>query len=452
MSSDPVKAWICPICGYIHYGETPPDECPICGAEGASFEAYTEAEAAPAAAASQAETIVIAGAGIAGVSAAEAIRKVNGEVRVILVSEEHELPYYRVNLTRYLAGSVKAEDLPLHPAEWYPDHSIELKTGCRVTGMDLQNKQVMLDGCDTLGYDRLILATGARAFRPPIPGMELRNAATLRTRADADMILSAAQEGMRCVCIGGGILGLETAAALARCGLDVTVLEALSWLMPRQLNQQAARVFAGRVEGLGITLRTGVQVQALEGEGSVSGVRLEGGEVLPADLVIISAGVRPQVELARAAGLEVKLGIVVDDRMQTSDPAVYAVGDAAEHRGVLYGTWMPAQLQGSIAGTSAVKQQAAFPGVPRANTLKVLGFDLFSIGAIAPETPADRLVEEAANGDYRGFVLRGDCLAGAILLGDASLAPAIRKAIEGQVLLGGETSTAGLVSRLQALG
>lgn len=433
MRDQPVKAWICPVCGYIHYGDTPPEECPVCGTAGSMFEPYTETtETEPIPSPEKAAVVIIIGAGIAGVSAADAVRKISKEAKIILLSEESELPYYRLNLTRYLDGELKLQDLALHPQKWYEEENIDLRLASKVNRLEPAQRKIMLESGETLIYDRLILATGAHSFRPPITGIERKNVTTLRTHVDADAILTAAANGKNCVCIGGGILGLETAGALAHRGVNVTVLEALPWLMPRQLNQKAAGVFEARVRKLGITLRTNVKTRELTGEDTVSGVMLEEGTLLPADVVVISAGVRSNVELARSAGLTVNQGIVVDDRMQTSDPAIFAAGDAVEHRGVLYGTWMPAQLQGSIAGMSAVEQKAAFPGVPRSNTLKVLGIELLSIGLIAPEKADDRIIEEIIGEHYYCFIARGQKLVGAILLGDASLAAFVRRVIEEQ--------------------
>lgn len=431
MRDHPVKAWICTICGYIHYGDTPPEECPVCGAAGSMFEPYTEvSETAAASPAEKMAVVIIVGAGIAGVSAAEAIRKISSETRILLISEETEIPYYRLNLTRYLDGELSSGDLPLHPKQWYEEENIELRMGCKINSLNMEQKKVMTESGEALVYDRLILATGAHSFRPPIAGIERKNVFTLRSHADADAILAAAAGEKKCICIGGGILGLETAGALAHRGISVTVIEALPWLMPRQLNQNAAAIFENRVRRQGIALRTNMKTRELTGDDAIRGVLLEDGTLLPADAVILSAGVRSNVDLARSAGLLVNQGIVVDDRMQTSDPDVFAAGDAAEHRGVLYGTWMPSQLQGSIAGMSAVGQVAAFPGVPRSNTLKVLGIELFSIGLTAPEAPDNRLIEEQ-NGDvYFGFILRGSKLVGAVLLGDASASAIVRKVIE----------------------
>lgn len=435
MIAEPVPAWICSLCGYIHYGAEPPEECPVCGAEKELFEPYAEAQPAPAAQAVRqpARRVVIIGAGIAGVSAAEAARKANPEAEITLLGREPGLPYYRMNLTRYLAGEIGPDSLDLHPAAWYTDQRIDLHQGAEIASLDMQAQQVILAGGSRLPYDRLVLATGANPFVPPFPGVNLQNVTTQRTRTDADFILETARRGGECVCIGGGLLGLETAAALARQGMQVTVLEDQGWLLPRQLNARAGSLLAAAVERMGITLRTRARVQAIEGGTAVRSVLLADGAELKADLVVVSTGVRASKDLALAAGLQVKNGVLVDDAMRTSNPAVYAAGDTAEHQGTLYGIWAPAQAQGAVAGSNAAldaEPPQRFAAIPRSSVLKVLGVDVFSAGKVTPESPADLLVEGGADGQYACFLLQAGRLAGAILLGDASLAAKVKKAVE----------------------
>ncbi len=430
MSETVVKAWVCPVCGYVHYGAEPPDECPVCGAPKSDFEPAPEAGASGAPAAGPSGKALIVGAGIAGVSAAEALRQVAPQAEITLISSDAALPYYRLNLTRYLAGEVSGEQLVLHPEDWYAERRIELLRSSEARQLDLAQKQLALADGRRLAYDQLILTVGARPFLPPFPGAHRKNVTALRTRQEADFILQACQGGRACVCIGGGLLGLETAGALACRGIPVTVLENQAWLLPRQLNQAAGRLFQERVRALGIALRTRALTRELEGDEAVRGVLLEDGERLPAEVVVISAGVRANLDLARQAGLEVKQGLLVDNWLRTSQSEVYAAGDVAEHRGVLYGTWAPAQMQGSIAGMNAGGQKVEFNGIARATTLKVLGINLFSIGKIAPESAADVCVEAELDGNYYCFVLREGLLAGAILLGDTSLAAKVKKVVD----------------------
>ena len=360
---------------------------------------------------------------------------------VVLVSNEAHLPYYRMNLTRYLAGEVPGDQLDLHPEAWYAQNGIQLLRKVELCALDLANKELSLQDeggrVSQASYHRLILASGARPFLPPFPGADLENVTVLRTREDADFILAACRTGGPVVVIGGGLLGLETAGALARQRVEVTVLENQAWLLPRQLNRTAGELFLAHVRSLGIRVLAGARTHALVGNGRVSGVQLEDGTTLPAGLVIISAGIRSNVELPRRAGLKVNQGILVDDALATSDPDVFAAGDVAEHRGVVYGIWPPSQAQGAIAGMNAAGESCRFAGLPRSNTLKVLGYDLFSIGQIVPEGPLDLAIDARDDGNYACFVFRSDefarVMVGAILLGDTRAAPRVKKAVENQL-------------------
>jgi nitrite reductase (NADH) large subunit len=218
---------------------------------------------------------------------------------------------------------------------------------------------------------------------------------------------------------------------LARRGADITVVESYGYLMPSQLDPHAGALLARHIEAIGVKLCAAARTREFVGAGGVSGVALEGGATLPAELVILATGVRPNSYLARQAGLQMNRGVVVDDRLTTSHPAVLAAGDCAEHRGVLYGNWFVAQYQGSIAGRNAVGAAIDFGGVPRSHTLKVLGLDVFSIGQFLPLDGSYRVVAEEADGKYASFVFRDSRLVGAILLGSNALAGYLKKAIEG---------------------
>jgi len=211
------------------------------------------------------------------------------------------------------------------------------------------------------------------------------------------------------------------------------VLENQAWLLPRQLNQSAGMLFLDQIKAMGIQVRTLAKTRALLGEGAVQAVELEGGTTLPAGLVILSAGIRSNLALARQAGLSVNQGVLVDERMQTSHPDVFAAGDVAEYKGIVYGTWAPSQAQGAVAGANAAAPQgeaAEFAGAPRSNTLKVLGIEMFSTGQISPQQPGDRLIETKKDGQYACFVFRGERMVGSILLGDTFLATKVKKVVE----------------------
>ncbi len=384
---------------------------------------------------SQAETItrtIIIGGGIAGVSAAEAIHALQPSADITLISDEGNLPYFRMSLTRYLAGEVEREKLSLHDKQWYLQNHITILLKTHVDAIDPEAKQISLADGQKLSYDKLILASGAHPNVPPFPGKDLEGVQTLRTLEDADLIMNVARNHAKVVCIGGGLLGLEVAGAVARQGADVTVLEGLDWLLPRQLDAQASAILKEKIEDLGIKVIVPAMTKALHGDGKVESVELADGQVLPADLVLISTGVSANLELAKSAGLAINRGVLVNEHMVTSNPDILAAGDLTEFHGRCYGLWMPAKNQGTIAGQNAAGKDANFSGDPPSTRLKVLGVDVFSIGQFSPSSEEDKLVAESKNGSYKSFLFSDGKMIGSILLGDASLAVKVKTAVDGK--------------------
>ncbi len=420
--------WVCLSCGFTHKGQSPPDHCPVCGSPDKQFEAVADIKTASIISAAKSRIIVV-GAGIAGLAAVESIRNTAPETEITLFTKETALPYYRLNLTRFLAGEILENQLPIHPRDWYTQNRINLVQAAEITDLLLSKKQVKLKNGGRHAYDHLVLTAGAHAFMPPLPGARMAGVTALRTLEDARLILAEAGNARRIVVIGGGILGLEAAGALAK-KTEVILLESFHRLMPRQLDQTAADLLQNYLGSIGIQVRTGITIQELVGDERVAGVVLKGGELIAADLVIIAAGVRSNSYLARLAGLRVDGGVVVNDQMQTSDPNVYAAGDIAEHRGVLYGLWNAAQYQGSIAGLNAAGQTIEFGGIPRSNSLKVLGVDLLSIGKFEPQDGSDLVIAGEKDGKYSRFVFRDSHLIGCILFGDTTMGTEIKHAIE----------------------
>jgi nitrite reductase (NADH) large subunit len=422
--------WRCIICTYIHKGEGAPDACPICGAEPEQFEPIHEIESSEKMNADSTK-IIIVGGGIAGVSAAESVRKNSADSLITLISTDPEIPYYRLNLTRYLAGEISTDELIIHPENYYSDNNIELLSGQSVEMITKEDKTVSLSNGKVLPYDQLILTAGSHPFVPPLQSSNVKGVYTLRTVADANRIIQKIEEGIPCICIGGGILGLETAGALTKRGGNVTLLESHEWLMPRQLNESAALRLESHMSTLGVKLRKSVQTnKVIQSEGKVTGVELEKGEEIPCGMVVICTGVRPNTFLARKAGLEVNRGVVVDHHLRSSDPSIFAAGDIAECNGIVYGIWGPAQYQGSIAGLNALGGETVFGGVPRSNTLKVLDIEMLSIGEFSAQDGSYRVIESEDSKIFQHFVFKDGKMVGAILLGNTEPTAKIKSAIE----------------------
>ena len=373
---------------------------------------------------------LIIGGGIAGVSASEAIHHLDSDAKITLISDEHCLPYFRMSLTRYLAGDIERDKLDLHSQGWYLENHIDIIKDAHVDSLDLDKKLVHLSDGREFAFDKLVLANGASPFVPPIPGHELEGVMTLRSLEDAQVVLEKCETPMNIVCIGGGLLGLEIAGAIARHKAKVTVLEALDWLLPRQLGEEAARILQKEIEKLGIRVIVPAKIKQISGDDKLNSVELEDGTVISADLVLISAGVRNNISLAKEAGLEVNRGVIVDHHMQTSHPDVFAAGDVTEFQGVSYGLWIPAKKQGDVAGRNAAGEPARYNAEPPSAKLKVLGLDLFSIGQFAPSLSGDRLVTWQDDGKYISLMLREGKLVGANLLGKTGMEQKVKKAVE----------------------
>lgn len=363
---------------------------------------------------------VIVGNGAAAVLAAETLLREAPAGHIEIYGEEPYLAYRRPQLPEYLAGGVQVERMLIHPAAWYEERGVAVHRGVRVEALDPAAGMIYLADGRSVPYDRLLLATGSSAFIPPIVGADLPGVFSLRTLDDARRIREYAQGRRQAVVIGGGLLGLEAARGLRALGLEVTVLEVYGWLLPRQLDRPGAEVLSGLIEGLGIHILTGAAAECIAAEGNVSSLRLQDGRELAADLILISAGVRPRVELAQHAGLAVNRGVVVDEHLRTSAESIYAAGDVAEFQGRCYGILPAVWEQAPIAAANMAGREALYRGTTPSTTLKVVGVDLTSIGEVNPEGEGFaelRRVEPAA-GRYTKLVLRQGRLVGAILLGD----------------------------------
>ena len=364
--------------------------------------------------------IVIVGAGPAGARCAD--RLAAGGASVTLIGAEPTHPYNRVALSMYLAGDMEEHALVTHHAEHLETSRIVWRANTQVTAVDRAAREVVTADGERIGYDHLVLATGAQPVRLPFPGADGPNVLMYRTLSDVQQMIAHAATGGDAVVIGGGLLGLEAAAGLARRGMRVTVLHAVDRLMERQLDHGAAALLERRLAGQGIAVITQAKTVAIEPDA----VLLADGRRVPARIVVMAVGIRPHAELARAAGLPVNRGVVVDDTMRTEDPAVWAIGECAEHGGQCVGLVAPSFAQAEIAAANILNQAGGQQGaryvpVSDATALKVAGAGVWSAGEIDGADPI--VLDDAEEGQYRRLVVRDDRLVGAVLYGEVSDAP-----------------------------
>ena len=441
-----VPRWQCTRCAHLHVAEDPPPFCPRCAAIRARFEPAPEEVGEPGAPKPgpppsrpprrDGPRVLVVGGSIAGHTAAQTVRERDPAARITLVSDEPHTFYNRLNLTRYLAGEVDRRELFERSEEWYREAGIEVLTGTRVIALDPVRKSALLAEGRELAYDACVLAHGSSALSPPFYRDDLPGVHRLRTVADVDAILGAAGPGRRAVVIGGGVLGVEAALGLARRGGEVSVLEWLPRLMPRQLDAAGAEWLAERLRWAGVRSRTGVGVAALEGADRVRGVLLDDGTLVEADLVVVSTGIKPNVEWVRRSGIRCDRGVLADDRMATSAPDVYAAGDVVEWRGRVVGLWTNAIEQARVAGANAAGQMSFFEGFLPVTGLKCAEFPLTSIGEILEdgEGVTSETYRDPKTGAYRRLVLRRGLPVGGLLLGTSAgsgdLLSVVQKGVE----------------------
>ncbi len=376
-------------------------------------------------------TYIIIGNGVAGNAAAESIRKHDKAGKIIIFSKEKYPFYYVPALPEFLAGEKALKGLIIHDIDWCEKNQIDLHLETNIAGIALAQKSVVTKNGEHYQYDKLLLATGGTSFIPPMKGAELEGVFTLRTLGDAEKIKEFAQRSRQAVLIGGGLLGLEAGNGLRKAGLKVSVVEFFPRLLPRQMDVPGAAMLQRQMEVMGFNFYLGAKTKEIWRDAGGLHVDLEGGESLEADMVLISAGVRPELSLAKSVGLEIDKGVKVDDQMKTDLDEIYAAGDLIEHRGRFYGIWPAAMEQGKVAGAAMAGQDVEYQGTVISNTLKVVGIDLFSAGEIDVEGTLDSIViKDEAKNIYRKLVIKENVLVGAILLGDIRGSAEIQQAIK----------------------
>jgi nitrite reductase (NADH) large subunit len=367
--------------------------------------------------------MVVVGTGMAGARVVEEVlARAPDRFAIRMFGAEPHGTYNRILLSHVLGGFQDPDRLWLNPLSWYEERGILVHAGIRAEQIDRRERVIFgAGGRVAEPYDVLVLATGSRPFVPPLEGARRPGVFVFRTLEDCAAIQEYAQECEHAVVLGGGLLGLEAARGLLSHGLEVTVVEVAPHLMAQQLDPTGAALLQRKLEAMGVRVLVGTTATHLLGEDRVEGVRFQDGTTLDADLVVISCGIRPNVEEARAAGLAVERGIVVDDQLRTNDADVFAVGECAQHRGRLYGLVDPVYEQARVLADvlSGAKPQAAYGGSRLATTLKVMGIDLTTMGDVNAAGSDCEVVShlDPGRGVYKKLVLRDGCLAGAVLLG-----------------------------------
>jgi nitrite reductase (NADH) large subunit len=368
--------------------------------------------------------LVMVGNGMAGVRTIEELLKLAPDLYDITVFGAEPHPNYnRILLSPVLAGEQTIDDIILNPLSWYEDNGITLHLGKRVVDVDRSRRIVRAEDGTEAAYDRLLLATGSHPFIPPLPGRELDGVMAYRDIADTHAMIEAARTYRDAVVIGGGLLGLEAANGLMLRGMQVSVVHIAPWLMERQLDEVAGRMLQKSLEQRGLRFFLPAQTEALLGgpDGRVTAVQLKDGSQIPAQLVVVAAGIRPNTDLAERAGLWCQRGIVVTDTMQTvTDPRIYAVGECASHRGVSYGLVAPLFEQAKVCATHLAQFGIGrYLGSQVSTKLKVTGIDLFSAGDfMGGEGTEEIVLHDPYGGVYKKLVLKDDRLVGACLYGD----------------------------------
>ena len=367
-----------------------------------------------------AEPLVIVGKGMAATRLVDELsRCALGRYSIAVIGEEPRLAYNRVLLSPLLAGEIGEAEIELKPAGWWTARGVSTIYGRAVAHIDRAAKIVALADGVRLPYGKLVLATGSRPLKPPFPGGDLPGVVTFRDTSDVETMRGYAERGARIVVIGGGLLGLEAAFGLSRAGGKVMLLHLVDRLMERQLDAEGAGLLAAAMAGRGIAIRLDAATKGFVGKDKVEGVELGDGAVIPADLVVVAIGVRPNADLAKAAGLAVNRGVVVDDGLASDDPDIFAIGECAEHRGCVYGLVEPAYEQARVLAARLAGRSGAYRGSLLSTNLKVSGVGVFSAGEFEAGDGAQTMVlRDRASGVYRKFVLREGRLVGCVLVGD----------------------------------
>jgi NAD(P)H-dependent nitrite reductase large subunit/NAD(P)H-dependent nitrite reductase small subunit len=370
--------------------------------------------------------LVVVGNGMAGMRTVEELLNIEAQTYEIDVfgAEPHG-NYNRILLSPVLAGEKNIDEIMVHPLDWYRDHGVRLHAADPIVAIDRVRRQVRSRAGTEVSYDRLLLATGSTPIVLPVAGNTLPGVLTFRDIQDVDAMLIAAREHSRAVVIGGGLLGLEAANGLRCRGMDVTVVHLPETLMERQLDPTAAQLLQASLEKRGLKFKMSAKTSAILGDTQVKGVRFEDGSELAADLIVMAVGIRPNIELAKLAGLRCERGVLVDDTMLTYDPSIYAVGECVQHRNSTYGLVAPLWEQAAVCARQLAEVgMTRYKGSVLSTQLKVTGIDLFSAGDFNGTPHSESLMfKDAKRGVYKRLVIEEGQIRGAVLYGDTKDGP-----------------------------
>lgn len=416
------KAWKCLVCGEIIYGNEPPEACPVCGV---GPEQFIEVEVTDVTFSSnKAEKIIIIGNGAAGTAACDEIRKRNAVCEIEMISTEDVIGYNRPMLTKGILAEIDSLNFFIKPFTWYGENNIKVTLKTQVESIDASRKELILSNGERRNYDKLILATGAKCFIPPMQGVALEGVYSIRTLADVNSLQDHLDTAADVAIIGGGVLGLEAAWEFKKAGKSVTIIELSPQIMGRQLDGKASQLLRTHAEQVGINVITGVSIEEIAGNGkSVIGVKMGDGTLVKGQIVVLSTGVRQSIELAKSAGISAGKSFMVNEKMETTVADIYACGDCAEFQGANYAIWNQAIEMGKVAGANAVGDEAIYEQIIPSNAFHGFGTSLFAVGDNGKDSAKKYKtfeISDQGKNTYEKLYFVNNRFCGGILIGDVS--------------------------------
>ncbi|HPY56172.1 MAG TPA: FAD-dependent oxidoreductase [Sedimentibacter sp.] len=418
--------WKCTVCGYIEEGAQPPEKCPVCGVGPEYFvkleETKEEKNQENDGISAKKENIVIIGASGAGMGACVEIRKRNKVSDITVLSKENVKGYFRPQLSKMLSdNSISIDSMSIKDDKWFKENNVKLMLNMVVDRIDAENKKVILTDGEELPYTKLIIASGAEVFVPPFTGRDKKGVFTLRYAKDGNDIKAYAKDKKTAAIIGGGVLGLEAASELNNLGLKVSIIEMADRILPRQLDKDASEILEEKVKVAGVIFIKGAGTKEIIGDEAVKGILLDNGDVVEAEIVIISTGVKANSKIAENTGIEIKRAIVVNEKMETNVSGIYACGDCAEYNGINYALWSEAIEQGKAAGINVSGGDYIYKTIIPSTTLNAFNSSVFSIGDIGSDPNSEyKTYEGNDKNKYVKLYFQNGVLAGGILIGDTS--------------------------------